>query len=373
MRVILAMSGGVDSAVSAVLLKDAGHEVAALFMRNWEDDEHGYCTAAADLQDARRVCDELEIPLHTANFAAEYRARVFNHFIDELAAGRTPNPDVMCNREIKFGVCFEYAKRLGAELFATGHYARTEPAGGTARLLRGLDRNKDQSYFLHTVPGDLLLHTVFPVGGLTKAEVRRIAHERALPVHDKRDSTGICFIGERPFAEFLSAYLPARPGVIETPEGRRLGEHRGLMYYTLGQRQGLGLGGLRGAAEAPWYVAAKDLARNVLVVVQRHDHPLLLADTILTEPAHWVAGEAPAGHFRCTVQTRYRQRDQDCEVSVGSDGRCLVRTRKLQRAVTPGQSAVLYAGDVCLGGGIIARVDRSEGPLVPTSPDQAPG
>ena len=371
MRVILAMSGGVDSAVSAVLLKDAGHDVAALFMRNWDDDEQGYCTAAADLQDSRQVCAELGIALHTANFAAEYRSRVFEHFIDELAAGRTPNPDVMCNREIKFGVCFEYAKRLGAELFATGHYARTEPAGRTARLLRGRDRNKDQSYFLHTVPGDLLLQSIFPVGGLTKAEVRRIAHERALPVHDKRDSTGICFIGERPFAEFLGDYLPARPGAIETPAGRRLGEHRGLMYYTLGQRQGLGLGGLQGAAQAPWYVADKDLERNVLVVVQQHDHPLLLSDTLLTEPAQWVAGEAPAEQFRCTVKTRYRQRDQNCEVSVGSDGRCLVRTRDLQRAVTPGQSAVFYAGEVCLGGGVIARAWRSAGNRLVTPLDEA--
>jgi tRNA-specific 2-thiouridylase len=353
-RVVLAISGGVDSAVSAVLLQQAGYDVHALFMRNWEEDEDGYCTAAADLQDARRVCDDLGIPLHTVSFAAEYRDRVFAHFLRELEAGRTPNPDVACNREIKFGVCFEHAMRLGADWFATGHYARTE--GG--RLLRGLDPNKDQSYFLHTVPGAMLQRTLFPVGALPKGEVRRIAHERALPVHDKRDSTGICFIGERPFAEFLRSYLPAQPGPIETPEGRRLGTHRGLLYYTLGQRQGLELGGVRGADEKPWYVARKDLDRNALVVVQQHDHPLLMSDEITTEPALWVAGPAPVRpgeRLRCTVKTRYRQPDQPCEVELLGDGRCVVRTATPQRAVTPGQSAVFYDGPACLGGAIIAR------------------
>ena len=354
-RVVLGISGGVDSAVSAALLKDAGFDVHALFMRNWDEDEDGYCTAAADLQDARRVCDDLDIPLHTVNFATEYRERVFRHFLDELAAGRTPNPDVACNREIKFGVCFEHARRLGADWFATGHYARTAVVDGRAQLLRATDRSKDQTYFLHTVPGDLLTRTLFPVGQLAKATVRRIAHERALPVHDKRDSTGICFIGERPFAEFLTRYLPARPGDIETPEGRRLGTHRGLMYYTLGQRQGLELGGVRGAAEAPWYVAAKDLDRNVLVVVQDHDHPLLLSRGILTEPAHWIAGAPPAEHFACGVRTRYRQPDQECEVLVAADGRCRVLAAEAQRAVTPGQSAVFYDGETCLGGAVIAR------------------
>ncbi len=352
-RVVLGISGGVDSAVAAALLKDAGHEVHALFMRNWDDDEDGYCTAAADLQDARRVCDDLGIPLHTVNFAAEYRERVFRHFLDELAAGRTPNPDVACNREIKFGVCFEHARRLGAEWFATGHYARTAVVDDRPRLLRAADRSKDQSYFLHTVPGELLARTLFPIGALPKAEVRRIAHERALPVHDKRDSTGICFIGERPFAEFLARYLPAQPGDIETPEGRRLGAHRGLMYYTLGQRQGLELGGVRGAAEAPWYVATKDLERNVLVVVQDHDHPLLLSREVRTERAHWIAGTPPGERFACTVKTRYRQPDQACEVVVGSDGGCRILTAEPQRAVTPGQSAVLYDGETCLGGAVI--------------------
>jgi tRNA-specific 2-thiouridylase len=355
LRVVLALSGGVDSAVSAVLLKQAGYDVHALFMRNWDEDENDYCTAAADLQDARRVCEDLGLPLHTVTFAAEYRERVFAHFLAELAAGRTPNPDVACNREIKFGVCFEHALRLGADRFATGHYARTE--GG--RLLRGFDPDKDQSYFLHTVPGAMLARTLFPVGALPKRDVRRIAQEQALPVHDKRDSTGICFIGERPFAEFLRTYLPAQPGPIETPEGRTLGTHRGLMYYTLGQRQGLELGGVRGAAEKPWYVARKDLARNALVVVQQHDHPLLLTDELTTEPAQWVAGETPVlpgGRFRCTVKTRYRQADQACELELLPDGRCIVRTAAAQRAVTPGQYAVFYDGDVCLGGGVIERV-----------------
>jgi len=358
-RVVLAISGGVDSAVAAVLLQRAGYDVHALFMRNWDEDEDGYCTAAGDLQDARRVCDDLGIPLHAVTFAAEYRDRVFQHFLDELAAGRTPNPDVACNREIKFGVCYDHAMRLGADWFATGHYARMEGN----RLLRGLDQGKDQTYFLHTVSGALLARTLFPIGDLPKDEVRRLAHQHALPVHDKRDSTGICFIGERPFAEFLAGYLPAQPGPIETPAGQRLGTHRGLMYYTLGQRQGLEVGGVRGAAEKPWYVAEKDLARNTLVVVQQHDHPLLLCNDFRTEPAHWIAGEAPDQQLRCAVKTRYRQADQACEVDILPDGRCRVRTQAPQRAVTPGQSAVFYRGEECLGGAVIAA-PRNAAPAV---------
>jgi tRNA-specific 2-thiouridylase len=355
-RVVIALSGGVDSAVAAALLKDAGHDVHALFMRNWDQDEDGYCTAAADLQDARRVCESLDLPLHTVNFSAEYRERVFAHFLDELRAGRTPNPDVACNREIKFGVCFEHARRLGARWFATGHYARSATVDGRPRLLRAADRDKDQTYFLHTVPGTLLARTLFPIGHLEKTDVRRIAHERALPVHDKRDSTGICFIGERPFAEFLATYLPARPGPIETTDGRVLGEHRGLMYYTLGQRQGLLLGGVRGAAEAPWYVVRKDLVRNSLVVTQQHDDPGLMSLEFETEPVHWIGGDPPSNEFSCTVRTRHRQRDQACTVSVLADGGCRVATVRPQRAVTPGQSAVFYDGETCLGGGVIARL-----------------
>jgi tRNA-specific 2-thiouridylase len=354
-RVVLGISGGVDSAVAAALLVDAGYDVHALFMRNWEEDEDGYCTAAADLQDARKVCEDLAIPLHTVNFAAEYRERVFAHFLAELRAGRTPNPDVACNREIKFGVCFEHARRLGADWFATGHYARTATIDGQPRLLRAVDRGKDQTYFLHSVPGELLARTLFPIGHLTKPEVRRIARERTLPVHDKRDSTGICFIGERPFAEFLGRYLPAQPGALEATDGRVLGRHRGLMYYTLGQRQGLALGGVRGAAEAPWYVAGKDLERNVLVVTQRQDDPRLMSREFWTDTAHWVAGRPPASGFSCTVKTRYRQPDQACTVEVDDEGRCRVRTEAWQRAVTPGQSAVFYAGEACLGGGVITR------------------
>jgi len=354
-RVVVALSGGVDSAVAALLLRDQGYEVHALFMRNW-DDEDGYCTAAADLQDARRVCDELGLPLHTVNFAREYRERVFAHFLAELAAGRTPNPDIACNREIKFGACLEHAQRLGARWFATGHYARTVVEGPRARLLRATDRGKDQSYFLHTVDGAQLEQTMFPLGTLTKAEVRRLAHEHALPVHDKRDSTGICFIGERPFADFLAGHLPAQPGDVEDTRGRRLGRHRGLMYYTLGQRRGIELGGVAGAAEAPWYVAAKDLARNVLFVTQQQDHPLLLSRRFDTEAAHWIAGAAPAGRFRAEVQIRHRQRAEPCTVTVLDDGGLRIESDRPQRAVTPGQSAALYLGENCLGGGVIARV-----------------
>ena len=269
-RVVLAISGGVDSAVAAALLKDAGYDVHALFMHVWDDDEDAYCTSAQDLQDARRVCDDLSLPLHTVDFVAAYRKRVFEHFLAELEAGRTPNPDVLCNREIKFGVCFAHAMRLGADLFATGHYARTgRDPDGEPTLERALDRNKDQSYFLHTVTRATLGRTLFPIGEFDKSEVRAIAVARGLAVHDKRDSTGICFIGERPFAEFLAGYLPARPGPIETVSGTRIGTHRGLMYYTLGQRQGLELGGIKGAGEAPWYVARKDLERNTPFVSLR--------------------------------------------------------------------------------------------------------
>ena len=361
-RIVLGISGGVDSAVAAALLVRQGREVHALFMRNWDDDD-GYCTAAVDLQDARRVCEDLGIPLHVVSFATEYRERVFRHFLEELSAGRTPNPDVACNREIKFGVCLEHARRLGAERFATGHYARLEPVPGGPRLLRALDRAKDQSYFLHTVPAEALSHCEFPVGDLCKTEVRRLARDFALPVHDKQDSTGICFIGERPFGEFLSRYLPAQPGPIETPDGARLGTHRGLMYYTLGQRHGLELGGVRGAAEAPWYVAAKDLGTNRLIVVQDAAHPLLTSEELYTEVAHWIAGSAPAARFRCTVKLRYRQADQPCETTVLGDGRCHVRMMSPQRAVTPGQSAVFYDGDVCLGGAVIAAVPRESAGL----------
>jgi tRNA-specific 2-thiouridylase len=353
--VIVGMSGGVDSAVAALLLRDAGHAVQGLFMSNWEEDDDGYCTAAADFQDARRVCAEIGIPLHHVSFAREYRDRVFAHFLAEYSAGRTPNPDVLCNREIKFGVCFDYARRLGAGRFATGHYARTgRGVDGGLSLLRASDRAKDQSYFLHAVGRPQLERTLFPLGGMTKPEVRAIARERGLPVFDKRDSTGICFIGERPFARFLEGYLPAQPGRIESPAGEDLGEHRGLMFYTLGQRAGLRLGGRRGAADAPWYVAAKDLVRNVLVAVQGHDHPLLMSVGLACEPGSWIAGRPPAAEFSCTAQFRYRQRDLACHVRVDDDGSVKVSFERPQRAVTPGQYAVFYQGEECLGGAVIA-------------------
>lgn len=352
-RIIVGMSGGVDSSVAAWLLAEGGHDVEGLFMSNWEEDEDGYCQSAADLADVRRVCEEIGIPLHEVSFAREYRDRVFEHFLQEYAAGRTPNPDVLCNREIKFGVCLDYALRLGAERFATGHYARIgrDPSG--CSLLRGADRSKDQSYFLHALQDRQLAVTLFPVGELAKTEVRRIARERGLPVWSKKDSTGICFIGERPFRRFLEGYLPAQPGRIEDPDGTDLGGHHGLMYYTLGQRAGLGLGGRRGAAEAPWYVAQKDLARNVLVVVQERDHALLLSSTVTTGPVCWVAGAPPAPEFGCAVKLRYRQADAACQLVVGGDGRAMVRCRDPQWAVTPGQYAVFYDGEVCLGGGVI--------------------
>lgn len=352
-RVIVAMSGGVDSAVAALLLQDAGDDVQGLFMANWVDDEDGYCTTAADFQDARRVCAELGIPLHQVSFAADYRERVFAHFLAELRAGRTPNPDVLCNREIKFGVCLAYARRLGAVRFATGHYARI---GAPARLLRAVDDAKDQSYFLHLLTAAELAVCAFPVGGLRKAEVRALARERGLPVYDKRDSTGICFIGARPFGAFLDPWLPARPGPIETPEGEIVGEHRGLERYTLGQRSGLGVGGLRGRAGAPWFVAGKDLARNVLIVVQGRDHPALRCVALRARALHWVGGAAPAPFFACTAKVRYRQPDAGCEVRIDADG-VEVRFAEPLRGAAPGQYVVFYREDECLGGGVIDTLE----------------
>jgi len=357
-KVILGLSGGVDSAVAALLLRQQGAEVHALHMTNWEDDD-GYCTVADDLQDARRVCEQLEIPLHHVNFTRQYRDRVFSHFLDEYRAGRTPNPDVLCNREIKFGVFREYAKRLGGECIATGHYARTRLVDGEAQLLKARDESKDQSYFLNAVSSDALAGTLFPLGDLLKTEVRAIARDHALPVFDKQDSTGICFIGERPFREFLSTYLPANPGPMQTPEGRMVGEHHGLMYYTIGQRQGLGVGGRRDSGDEPWYVAAKDLESNVLIVVQG-EHPLLFSDALEACDASWI-GKPPAAieagqAFRCKVKIRYRQPDQDCEVTAIGNGRLQVCFDASQRAVAPGQFTVFYAGERCLGGAVIDRV-----------------
>ncbi|MEQ8207831.1 MAG: tRNA 2-thiouridine(34) synthase MnmA [Woeseia sp.] len=352
--VIVGLSGGVDSAVTALLLQQAGAKVQALHMTNWEDDD-GFCTAADDLQDARAVCEQLDIPLHHVNFAAEYKARVFASFLDDYRAGRTPNPDVLCNREIKFGVFREYASRLGADWLATGHYARIRYDNGRTQLLKGIDSNKDQSYFLHAVAQEALAAAVFPLGELDKAAVRRIARDAGLVIHDKKDSTGICFIGERPFREFLSTFLPAQPGDIVSSAGEQLGKHQGLMYHTLGQRQGLGIGGRRNAGGDPWYVAAKNLAENKLIVVQG-EHPLLYSVAVLASDPSWIAGEAPAAFsagLRCHCKVRYRQTDQACTVTINSDGQLKVQFDVPQRAVAPGQYVVFYAADQCLGGAVI--------------------
>ncbi len=337
--VMVGMSGGVDSAVAALLLLRSGYAVQCLFMSNWEDDDDSYCTAAADFQDARRVCETLGIALHKVSFAAQYRERVFAHFLREYAAGRTPNPDVLCNREIKFGVCLEYMQRLGAAWVATGHYARVRRGDLGPELLKAADAAKDQSYFLHGVSAAALGRTLFPLGELRKAEVRRLAHAAGLPVYDKPDSTGICFIGERPFQEFLARYLRTEPGPVETEDGRVIGEHRGLALYTLGQRSGLGIGGRAGRAAAPWYVARKDPSRNALIVVQDQDHPLLLSDSFDVEELHWLSPGAPARQIECAVKTRYRQSDLDCTVRADAAG-CRVILREPARAVTPGQYAV---------------------------------
>ena len=342
--------------MAALLLQQAGAEVHALHMTNWEDDD-GYCAAAADLQDARAICAQLDIPLHHVNFARQYRERVFSYFLEEYRAGRTPNPDVLCNREIKFGEFRQYAKRLGGELLATGHYARTAVIDGQIALLKGADPRKDQSYFLHAVPAGALAETVFPLGTLLKAEIRRIARDHGLPVHAKKDSTGICFIGERPFREFLGNYLPANPGPIESADGVSLGEHDGLMFYTIGQRQGLGIGGLKGSCGQPWYVVDKDITRNALIVDQGDSARLLSGGLMAKDPA-WIGATPPRLQhgFECTAKVRYRQNDQHCRVTAADDGALEVRFRDAQRAVAPGQFVVFYADQQCLGGAVIDQL-----------------
>lgn len=368
--VIVGMSGGVDSSVSALLLKQQGYQVEGLFMKNWdEDDGTDYCTAKTDLADAERVCEKIGIKLHTANFAAEYWDNVFEHFLAEYKAGRTPNPDILCNREIKFKVFLEYAKILGGEFIATGHYVRRADRDGHTYLLKGLDPNKDQSYFLHAVGEAEFAKSLFPVGDIEKPEVRRIAEEYGLVTHNKKDSTGICFIGERRFKDFLQQYLPAQPGEIQTPDGTVIGQHAGLMYHTIGQRQGLGIGGVKGANEEPWFVAQKDLTHNVLVVVQGTDHPLLFTNHLIAQQAHWINGlptnsgalnpqGVPSSSFTCTAKNRYRQEDQTCRVTVLADGTLDVLFDVPQRAITPGQSVVFYQDDVCLGGAVIETTDN---------------
>ncbi|TBR14070.1 MAG: tRNA 2-thiouridine(34) synthase MnmA [Lysobacter sp.] len=351
------MSGGVDSSVAALLLRDAGEPIAGLFMRNWADDGSGTCRAEEDRRDAVAVCGRLGLPIHFRDFSSEYWSGVFEHFLSEYAAGRTPNPDVLCNREVKFRHFLDAALALGAERIATGHYARIDTAGGRCRLLRARDRGKDQSYFLHQLGQEQLARTLFPLGVLEKTEVRRLAADAGLPTAGKKDSTGICFIGERDFRTFLSQYLPAREGEMVTPDGMSIGRHPGVFFFTLGQREGLHIGGVRGRDTAPWYVVGKDVARNRLYVEQGIDNRWLLSQRLWTGTAHWI-GEAPPGtRFECTVQTRYRQNDEPCQVVVLHDGTLAVTFERPQRAVTPGQSLVLYRGEECLGGAVIGSTD----------------
>jgi len=352
-KIIVGMSGGVDSSVAALLLIEQGYEIEGLFMKNWEeDDDEDYCAAAVDLRDATAVCDKLGIRLHTINFSSEYWDRVFQHFLDEYSAGRTPNPDILCNKEIKFRAFLEHAQTLGADKIATGHYARNRVQGGRTQLLRGLDNNKDQSYFLHALNQHQLSHAMFPIGEYDKSQIRQLASDRGLITHDKKDSTGICFIGERRFSSFLEKFLPAKPGVIQSVDGREIGTHNGLMYYTLGQRKGLGIGGTRDGDEEPWYVVEKDLLNNILKVAQGHDHPAMFHNTLETGQVNWIADDEPE-QLEMTAKIRYRQADQACRLRKIDDGSYKVVFEQAQRAITPGQSIVFYQGEVCLGGGVI--------------------
>ncbi|WP_374013944.1 tRNA 2-thiouridine(34) synthase MnmA [Pseudoxanthomonas koreensis] len=365
-RTVVGVSGGVDSSVAAWLLAQSGEPLAGLFMQNWDDDGSGQCRAEDDRRDAVAVCGRLGIPFHFRDFSKEYWAGVFEHFLAEYAAGRTPNPDVLCNREVKFKHFLDAARELGAERIATGHYAQVQRDGGRWRLLRGADRDKDQSYFLHQLGQAQLAATTFPIGHLPKAQVRRLARDAGLPTHAKKDSTGICFIGERDFRSFLGQYLPAQPGDIRDPHGVKVGEHPGVFYFTLGQREGLAIGGVRGRAAAPWYVVGKDVPGNVLYVDQDRDSPWLLSHTVHTEAAHWIDGGAPAAGFDCAAQVRYRQHEEPCRVQVNDDGSLQVRFTRPQRAATPGQSLVLYDGPACLGGAVIAATDAPQPRQGPT-------
>jgi tRNA-specific 2-thiouridylase len=353
-RVMVGLSGGVDSSVAAHLLQAQGFAIEALFMKNWDEDDAEQCSAAQDLADARSVSAMLGIPLHARNFSAEYWERVFAGCLAEFRAGRTPNPDVLCNREIKFNVFIEHALALGADCIATGHYARIDGRDGTYRLLKACDAGKDQSYFLHLLTQEQLARAIFPLGSMLKSEVRARAAAAGFVTHDKKDSTGICFIGERKFMDFLSHYLPARPGDIVTESGQVIGQHDGVMYYTIGQRKGLHIGGRRDAEPQPWYVARKNVSDNTLLVVQGENHALLFRSELIADQVHWISGHAPESPLHCTAKTRYRQPDQSCIVAHLDDARVHVRFTAPQRAVTPGQSVVFYSGDECLGGGVIS-------------------
>jgi len=359
-RVVVGMSGGVDSSVTALLLKRQGFDVIGVFMKNWDDtDASGVCTAEEDAEDVRRVCDQIGIPYYTVNFEAEYRDKVFEYFLEEYRRGRTPNPDVMCNREIKFGDFLQKALDLGADVIATGHYARVDYDNGQYRLLRGIDGNKDQTYFLHALNQSQLARAMFPIGHLNKPDVRKIAEEAGLYTAKKKDSTGVCFIGERNFKQFLSQYLPAKPGdMIDLVSGEVKGRHDGLMYYTLGQRQGLGIGGSGTGSGEPWFVADKDLAHNVLYVVQGEGHPNLYSTGLTASGVNWIAPAAPEGTVRCTAKFRYRQPDQSVSLTRLEDGVYRVDFDIPQKAITPGQAVVFYDGDICLGGGTIDKVHK---------------
>jgi len=353
-RVVVGMSGGVDSSVTALLLKQQGYDVIGLFMKNWEDDDNSeYCSSRQDLLDAVSVADTIDIPIEAVNFAKEYKDRVFSSFLSEYQAGRTPNPDILCNAEIKFKAFLDHAMRLGADCIATGHYAQVREVDGLFQLLKATDQSKDQSYFLHRLNQAQLSRAMFPLGKLLKSEIRKIAEQHGLCNFAKKDSTGICFIGERPFREFLSGYLPTTPGEMRTPEGKLVGKHIGLSFYTLGQRQGLGIGGDRDSSGEPWFVAAKDMENNRLIVVQGHDHPALLSSSLTALDAHWISGRAPEINHPYAAKTRYRQADAPCRITALSGDQCSVSFEQPQWAVTPGQSVVLYDGEICLGGAII--------------------
>lgn len=354
-HIIVGMSGGVDSSVTALLLLEQGHQVSGLFMKNWEEDDGtDQCTAIQDHADAQQVCDKLGIPLKSVNFSAEYWDKVFEVFLSEFQTGRTPNPDILCNKYVKFKAFLEYAiEDLGAEYIATGHYARVSERDGKFHLLKGLDDNKEQSYFLYTLGQKELSRTLFPIGHLKKPEIRALAKKVGFENFSKKDSTGICFIGERKFTEFLKRYLPAQPGEMRTTEGKLIGRHQGLMYYTMGQRQGLGIGGVKDAVDEPWYVLDKDLSNNVLIVGQGHDHPLMLHNSLEANQLDWCCGKFPSDPLFCAAKTRYRQVDQSCRLEPIGDSRCKVIFEQPQRAITPGQSVVFYDGEICLGGGII--------------------
>jgi len=354
--VVVGMSGGVDSSVTALLLKQQGYEVIGLFMKNWEDDDDGeYCSSREDLNDAVSVADTVGIPIEAVNFAKEYKDRVFSYFLREYEAGRTPNPDILCNSEIKFKAFLDHAIRLGADKIATGHYAKVREQNGAFQLIKADDHSKDQSYFLHRLNQQQLSKSMFPLGDIPKSKVRDIAREHNLSNHAKKDSTGICFIGERPFREFLNRYLPTTPGDMVTPDGKPLGKHMGLSFYTIGQRQGLGIGGGKDSNGEPWFVANKDIANNLLIVVQGHDHPLLLNPQLDALDMHWISGHAPDTSRAYAAKTRYRQKDEACRLALTADTGARFSFEQAQWAVTPGQSVVVYDGEVCLGGGIIEQ------------------